>query len=146
MAGTSERDREHVPSWAGNPETWQAYKDEVRIWLLGSKLDVEYSLAARLVAKLRGPARRIGLSMTDAELNPPRAGENPDLRAGVNNLMTRLERLVPHAQDRRGNYMKQFFKEERYKRRPGERIPDWISRWVEGVTLLQRDGINFDQI
>ena len=58
--------REHVPSWNGSPETWQSYKDEVRIWLLGTKLDVEYSLAARLVAKLKGSARRVGLAMTDA--------------------------------------------------------------------------------
>ena len=117
MADTDRDNREQVPSWSGNPETWQAYKDEVRIWLLGSKLDVEYSLAARLVTKLKGPARRLGLSMTDEELNPPRAAENPDLRAGVNNLLTRLERLVPLAQDRRGNFLKQFFKEEKYKRR-----------------------------
>ena len=70
--------QEQVPSWNGSPETWQNYRDEVRIWLLGSKLEVEYSLAARLVAKLRGPARRVGLAMADAELNPPREGERPD--------------------------------------------------------------------
>ena len=49
-----------MPSWNGNPETWQQYKEDVRIWTLGTKLDVEYSLAARLVSNLRGAARRLG--------------------------------------------------------------------------------------
>ena len=73
---SQEQDR-RVPSRNGNPETWEQYKDEVRIWQLGSSLDVSYSLAARLVQQLRGPARRIGLSMKDEELAPVLADGTP---------------------------------------------------------------------
>ena len=52
-----------IPGWDGRPDTWQEYKDQVRIWQLGSPADANYSLAARLVSHLRGPAKRLGLSM-----------------------------------------------------------------------------------
>ena len=74
-----------VPSWGGQPDLWEAYKDEVRIWLLGSPNTDDYSLAARLVSHLRGPARRIGLSLTDEELMPtvlePELAETADEEA-----------------------------------------------------------------
>ena len=59
-----------VPSWNGQADLWETYKDEVRIWLLGSPNTEEYSLAARLVAHLCGHARRIGLSLSDEDLMP----------------------------------------------------------------------------
>merc|ERR1712066_999027 len=59
-----------IPSWNGSPESWKTYKDEVRIWVLGSPCTADYSLCARLVAHLKGPARRVGLGMTDEELQP----------------------------------------------------------------------------
>ena len=133
-----------VPSWNGNPETWESFKDEVRIWLLGVKVNVEYCLAARLVNALRGPARRIGLSMTDAELSAdppaapkgggkggdggdqaaPAAATRAELTAGVTRLMERLQALAPQMHQRRGTYMREFFKDERYARKPGERLTD----------------------
>ena len=84
MARDEEFAQSKVPSWNGNPESWEAYKDEVRIWLLGVKVDVEYCLAARLVSQLRGPARRIGLAMTDAQLNAdPAAAPQGDKARGA---------------------------------------------------------------
>ena len=68
--------RLYTPGWDGNPQTWRRYKDEVRIWLLAERVEgVEYSLAARLVQRLSGAARRAALGLTDAELmgDPPRA-------------------------------------------------------------------------
>ncbi|CAE8585764.1 unnamed protein product [Polarella glacialis] len=59
-----------IPGWDGVPTTWQAYVDDVRIWLLGERLDVPYSIAARLVARLAGAAKRVGNSMTAVELMP----------------------------------------------------------------------------
>ena len=41
-----------VPSWGGQPHLWETYKDQVRIWLLGSPQTDDYSLAARLVSHL----------------------------------------------------------------------------------------------
>ena len=32
-----------TPGWNSNREPWQLYKAEVRIWLLGTKLNVDYT-------------------------------------------------------------------------------------------------------
>eukprot|EP00959_Pyramimonas_sp_CCMP1952_P230971 4828503-Pyramimonas_sp.AAC.1 len=55
----------YVPHWDGNPASWHTYKDEVRIWTLGLNLDVPYSLAARMIRKLKGAARRKALTLTN---------------------------------------------------------------------------------
>ena len=146
----SDSHERRVPSWDGNPEKWRSYRDEVRVWLLGTNLDVPYSIAARLVGQLRGSARRVGLAMSDDDLapdrgvpdrpgpevegrpGPPVPGRPPNLRRGVDNLMARLEQLAPQEATRRGGYMKAFFKDEAYKRRPGERIAEWISMGRRG--------------
>ena len=65
-----EEHRKYVPSWDGNPTTYRQYKEAVRIWLLGEKLDVEYSLAARLVQNLAGAARTTGNALSDEQLMP----------------------------------------------------------------------------
>ena len=69
-----DNDRSRIPSWNGHPDGWKNYKEEVRIWMLGSKLDVQYCLAARLVENLSGPARQIGLRMAEAELEAKKGG------------------------------------------------------------------------
>ena len=69
-SGGKETSGRPPPSWDGNPERWQTYKDEVRIWTLGTNLDVGYCVAARLVSALRGSARRVGLAMADNVLAP----------------------------------------------------------------------------
>ena len=60
-------DRFSIPSWNGDPTEWERYRDEVRVFCLSTKLSSEYSVAARLVQRLRGAARRIGLNMTDED-------------------------------------------------------------------------------
>ena len=139
-----------VPSWDGRQDTWENYQDEVRIWVLGSPPGPEYSLAARLVSRLKGPARRIGLKMTDDELMPtPPVYTDGKVTTPANHtqavklLMERLGTLAPAKTQRRGTYLKEFFQEQRTKRRPGERIAEWIPRWEEGVTRMEKDGIDF---
>ena len=78
------------------------------MFCLSSVLDVNFNIAARLVHKLRGAARRIGMNMTDDELDqdPPSAGTDgaplPRTRAqhlaGVKRLLEKLEVLAPRAQ------------------------------------------------
>ena len=100
--------------------------------------------------------------MTDAELSadPPAApkgrgkgGDGDDqaapavatraeLTAGVTRLMERLQALAPQMHQRRGTYMREFFKDERYARKPGERLTDWMPRWDLGLERLRRDGID----
>ncbi|CAE8625872.1 unnamed protein product [Polarella glacialis] len=62
--------KREIPAWDGHPAGWLTYVDEVKNWLLGDPLDVPYSIAARLVQKLSGPAKRIGNAMSDVELMP----------------------------------------------------------------------------
>ena len=51
-----------VPAWDGNPANWRRYRDEVRVWLLAERTDnISYSLAARLIQRLTGAARRVAL-------------------------------------------------------------------------------------
>ena len=143
---TDERDRDRdggnlqPPSWDGNPARWQVFKDEVRLWTLASNARVQYCLAARLVRQLTGSARRIGLSMTDADLS---ADSEEDPLSGITRLMTRLAALAPADIIRKGAHLNAFFREEKYKRRSGERIAEWISRWDDGLDKLGQDGVDF---
>ena len=55
-------DRIHIPNWSGNPS------------VMGSEcenLNVKYSLAARLVFGLSGPARLTCMTMDAEQLHPP---------------------------------------------------------------------------
>ena len=64
----------------------------------GENLEVNWSVAARLVGGLKGAARRVGLAMTDQELSPtakniPDNGERKAdrNRRGIEALMAKLE-------------------------------------------------------
>eukprot|EP00969_Alexandrium_andersonii_P197865 8740974-Alexandrium_andersonii.AAC.1 len=48
---------DRIPSWDGNPRTFEEFRRKVDWWLEGEKLDVPYSLAARLARKLTGAAK-----------------------------------------------------------------------------------------
>ena len=64
--------RQIIPSWDGAPAGWQRYQEQVRLWRMGENLDVKYSVAARLVARLSGAARRACINMTEESLMPQR--------------------------------------------------------------------------
>ena len=138
-----------IPSWNGSPESWETYKDEVRIWMLGSPATADYSLCARLVAHLKGPARRVGLSMTDEDLqptitevdteaDPPRTHRIISHRPAIKKLLDRLQALVPQTQERCGQYLREFFSEGKFKRKSGERLAECIPRWEECVEARDR--------
>ena len=57
-----------IPEWNGEPNGWQRWQDEVRFWRMSESMNVEWSMAARLVSGLSGPARRVALTMTEKEL------------------------------------------------------------------------------
>ena len=60
------------------------YQQEVRLYKTGENLEVNWSVAARLVGGLRGAARRVGLAMTDQEL--------PTARTITDNLERKADR------------------------------------------------------
>ena len=39
-----------VPIWNGTPESFEHYKDEIRIWVLSTPANMDFSMAARLVS------------------------------------------------------------------------------------------------
>ena len=149
-----------VPTWNGDPSEWERYRDEVRVYCLGTKLSDEYSIAARLVQRLKGAARRIGLGMTDDELSsdPPPTRQDSSgntvvgamtrtqYLAGVQRLMTKLQVLAPAGAVRRGGYMKSFFSLREYRRKQGERMASWVTRWEDGLEKLRRDDIDVDAL
>ena len=45
------------PQWDGDPSGWRDYQQEVRLYKTGENLEVNWSVAARLVGGLRGAAR-----------------------------------------------------------------------------------------
>ena len=87
-----------LPQWDGDPSGWRDYQQEVRLYKTGENLEVNWSVAARLVGGLRGAARRVGLAMTDQELLPTARNITDNLerkadrnRRGIEALMARLE-------------------------------------------------------
>ena len=66
-------DRRHIPTWNGNAAKWESFRDEIRVWRLGENENVKYSLAARLVSGLTGPARLTCMTMDAEQLHPPLA-------------------------------------------------------------------------
>ena len=119
-------DRFSIPSWHGDPTEWERYRDEVRVFCVSTKLSSEYSVAARLVQRLRGAARRTGLNITDEELDAdsPALDANGNALAmtrqkhlaGVKRLFEQHEVLAPAGAVRRGGYMKAFFSTHEYRR------------------------------
>ena len=99
-------ERVFAPRWDGNTHGWRRYRDEVRIWFLSeSAKGIDYSLAARLVQRLSGGARRAAMTFSDEELLPDPATDvrtdadgavlvpaaPADPRAGVRRVLKRLE-------------------------------------------------------
>ena len=63
-------DKPRIPRWSGDPSRFQHWKDEVRVYKLSENLIANRSVAARLVGGLSGPARTVGLPMSDEDFFP----------------------------------------------------------------------------
>ena len=170
MAHHGDDDKPRIPRWNGDPSRFQHWKDEVRIYKLGENLNVNRSVAARLVGGLSGPARKVGLSMTDEDLFPyatvypapasPAAGQaagdvpvppdgpgkvdyTPVNRLGIENFVGRLQnKIVTQAPIVKGERVTKFFEQREYFRRRGERISEYIIRWDESVERLEEAGVD----
>ena len=139
-----------VPSWNGDPDLWESYKEKVKIWLIATKPEPHCSLAARLIQNLSGTAQRIGLKIDERDLLPEeerwedrRLVKPANHKPAVEKLLQALSKLAPNTEERRGTYLEEFFTEQKYRRRTGEKLTEWIIRWEEGSDRLKRDGIDF---
>lgn len=138
----------NIPSLDGHPSTWSRYKEAVHIWTLSENLDVKFSMAARLISRSSGAARRCCINMPKSELMPVRgqdaeydadgvvvtAAADEDLEAGINNVMERLHtQLQPEPLISRGEALTAFFKGNTYYRRPGMRMTEFVALFEEGL-------------
>ena len=143
-------ERMSLPQWDGDPSGWRDYQQEVRLYKTSENLEVNWSVAARLVGGLRGAARRVGLAMTDQELLPTARNITDNLerkadrnRRGIEALMTRLEaELGQQRPQKKGESLEMFFVSNKLQRKRGERITDYITRFEEGIKTLQDNDIN----
>ena len=116
-----------VPSWNGDPDLWETYKERVQIWLIATKPEPHCSLAARLIQHLSGAAQRIGLKLDKKDLLPEeevwlerRLVTPANHQPAVDKLLEALSKLAPNTEDRRGTYLEEFFTEQKYRRKSGE--------------------------
>ena len=89
--------RMSLPQWDGDPSGWRDYQQEVRLYKTGENLEVNWSVAARLVGVLRGAARRVGLAMTDQELLPTARNITDNLERKADRNRRGLEALDDQA-------------------------------------------------
>ena len=156
--GEAESRSAHVPTWDGNPERWNDFAEEVALWSLGENLEVSYSLAARLVGRLTGSARKTARQMTAVQMHPDLSDavvQNEDAAAwkarrnkvGIDNVMTRLrERLGVSKPVQKGERLETFFQTRRFHRKAGERITDWTIRFEEGLNRLEEVGVKLTDL
>ena len=122
--------------------------DEIRVWRLGENLKVKYSLAARNVSGLLGPARMTCMSMDADQLHPPPGGglvATADERrniADLDNVMSVLQSspLVKKLPAPQNELLHAFFRDDSLARTKGEPIAVWLVRyfspgccWLAGV-------------
>ena len=120
------------PQWDGDPSGWRDYEQEVLFYKTGENLEVNWSVAAR----------RIGVEMTNQELSPTarnipaKAERKADRnRRGAEAEMARLEtELGQQRPQKKGEILEMFFATNKLKKRPGERVTDYVTRFEEGVT------------
>ena len=108
-------------------------------------LEVGRALAARLAGGLRDAARRVGIAMSVAELRPPTRtitdfGERRTDRKHreIDALLAKFKAvLVQQRSQKKGESLEMFFAAKKLQRRRSERMTDHITRFDEGVKLLQ---------
>ena len=143
-------ERMHLPQWDGDRSGWRRYQQEVRLYKTGEKLEVSWSVAARLVGGFKGAARRVGLAMTDQELLPTARSipDNRERKADRNRreieaLMARLEtELGQQRPQKKGESFEMFFATNKLQRKRSERVTNHITRFEEGIKTLQDNEIN----
>ena len=117
-----------LPQWDGDPSGWRDYQQEVSLHKTGENLEDNWSVAVRLVGRLRGAARRVGLAMTDQELLPT--------------ARNRLEAELGQQRQKKSESLEMFLASNKLQRKRGECITDCITRFEEGIKTLQDNEMN----
>lgn len=136
--------------------TWRAFRREMKWWV--SSLDLEstskYNLAARWLLRQSGIVRQRGEEFDPADLAfkpasyiaDPESGEKfleapADYLHGLNKLLDALEGINGMTVlDKRGELRAQFYTD--LKRKAGERVSEYSTRFRTLVSELQSEGVN----
>lgn len=148
-----------VPTWDGSPQTWRPFRREMAWWLAG--LDVQstkkYNLAARWLLRQSGVVRQRGEEFDPSELEYKRAVMMPNPATGddeeveaedplsrINKLLDALEAMTGRTSlDKRGDLRNVFYLE--LKRKSGERIAEFATRFRVLVSELKSEGVVIDE-
>ena len=163
MASFEGGSRNPIPRWDSSASQFQRYRDEIRVFRLAENLEQSYSIAARLVSALSGPAKRVGLSLSDRELMPEYAdyaAAEAEIQAGrqppklskaeandlaIKTLLSKLEKtLQPMRSQERGTRLEDFFVHRKHYRKKGMRIAEYNILWEESLERLREVDITVD--
>ena len=121
MSESRHDEQSRIPSWNGDPATWTSFSDEVKLWRLSENMEVNFSLASRLVRQLSGSARRAVAKLPADELHPPYVAapgttlDPSEKKAwrntrGIDNVMAKLLKdLGQQKPVRKGQSLHEFF-------------------------------------
>ena len=146
----------HVPEWDGSPQTWRSFMREMEWWMCSLDLEStkKYNLAARWLLRQSGIVRQRGEEFSPSELayEPAVVGTDPatgeevvlaeaDPLSGLKKLLKALEQINGNTLlDKRGDLRNQFYLD--LKRRQGERITEFCTRFRCLVGDLRREGVS----
>ena len=112
----------HVPSWDGQAKAWRRYTREVVWYVRATPMEKRIYCASKLMSRLRGPARLLAMSWTDADF---------DKKAGTKEYLRRLATspLVRQSLPNAAAICQQYFN---FKRTPGEPMWSFLVREALG--------------
>ena len=128
MARERDRDEPSVPSWDGEVSSWPEYSRRVRLSFAQTPVHKRYTVAPKLVLKLRGRAWEAA-----ANIDHSRLTQNTGTQYLLQFLKDRLGRLpIPDI----GQNLDDLF--VRAKRQPGTDLVSWCNQIRETYKRLQR--------
>ena len=133
---------DRIPCWNGDKKVWKAFQRDVEIWIETEKLDVDYSLGARLLRRLSGTAKRFG---DNIELSKLRRGEGneTEARTSRNQMTAGIRALMKHLEDsmglesatRAGEVQDFFYK--KLQRRAGQTMSEWVNVYHKAMLDME---------
>ena len=144
-----------VPTWDGSPATWRAFRREMAWWVESLDLEqsLKFNLAARWLLRQSGVVRQRGeefdpkeleakklIKRLDPDTNTEVVVQEADPLYGLNKLLAALEGINGKSElDKKGELREQFYNS--LKRRPGERISEFCTRFRTLAADLRSEGI-----
>ena len=128
MSGSLSRNKDGVPSWGGEPSTWEEYRAAARLYVASTKKELRYTCGPRLAAELSGAARTAIQGQRSTWLSEANGAEK---------LLKHLQGAIAEpALPEVGNVMRQYFRV--LKRKKGESMTAFCVRHREEYDRMCR--------